>query len=86
MQIPSTWLRTIKPKGFFERRKSPAGDSGEIQIKPDYHQALHKSTNGVEMEHREIPHDPTFGWPIKLIIVMVLLGLVAALIWLYFKH
>ncbi len=86
MQIPSTWLRTVKPKGFFERRKSPVGDSGEIQIKPDYQQALHKSTFGIEMERREIPHDTEFAWPIKLLIVIVLLGIVVALLWLYFKH
>ncbi len=83
MQIPSTWLRTVKPRGYFERRKSPAGDSGEIQIKPDYQHVLY-SNAGVETARKEVPvYHPT-PWPIKLIIVTILLGLLAIFAWLYF--
>lgn len=86
MQVPSKWLSSVKPKGYFERRKAPSGETGEIQRNTDYYHTLYKSTTGVELEHRELPHEPSMKWPLKLLVVAVLLGLFFAVLWLYVKH
>lgn len=79
------WIRKIKPKPYFERRKSPAGEKGDITINPDYHQLMQKQGIGQKLEPREKVEGYKLKWPLKMVIVLFLLALVSMLIWMYLQ-
>ncbi len=77
------WIRKIKPKPFFERRKSPAGDSGEISSTPDYQSVLNKKSRGVEMEPWEKTPSNASNYPIIATLLIALAITIGLMAWIF---
>jgi hypothetical protein len=79
------WIRTVKPKAYFERRKSPAGDTGDIMLKPDYHHLRYKNGMGVELEpHENTPSLASMPWFRRTMFILII-AILVMLVWLYIK-
>ncbi|MBK9012828.1 MAG: hypothetical protein IPM82_01375 [Saprospiraceae bacterium] len=76
------WIRKIKPKPYFQSRKSPAGDTGEIGRTPDYQMLLNKKSRGVEMESWEDTPSTARNWPIVLLLFLALALTILILLWI----